>query len=356
MQSEMIPKASVKSLASDNASGVHPAFLKAILAVSDGHAISYGQDEITAEAVAVMRAEIGAPKADVFFVFNGTAANVIALGGLTDRHDAVICSDVSHLHVDECGAPEKVMGLKLIAVPQLNGKISIRELEKVVIRHGDQHYAQPRVVSLTQPTELGTCYSVQEIKAIVEWCHARQLKVHLDGARIANACVTLRIGWKEMISETGVDAISVGGTKNGMMAAEAVIFPNGGLTERVKFLRKFSMQLASKQRFMSVQFLTYFQNQLWKSMSQHVCALAHRLEKGVRDIPGVEVSRPVESNAVFARLPKWAVGALKKECFFYVWDEVTTEVRWMISYDWTEGDVDEFVSQVKIVCAAGGKS
>ncbi|MBX9765713.1 MAG: threonine aldolase [Bdellovibrionales bacterium] len=342
----------VKSLASDNASGVHPDFLAAISEVAEGHRVSYGQDEITSAAIALIRQEFGTPNADVFFVFNGTAANVIALGGLTDRHEAVICSDVAHLHVDECGAPEKVLGLKLIPVPHTGGKIRIRELEKCVVRQGDQHYSQPRVVSLTQPTELGTCYSLDEIRQIVSWCHARQLKVHLDGSRIANACVTLGVTFKEMMA-TGVDAVSLGGTKNGMLGAEAVVFPKGGLAERVKFLRKFTMQLASKQRFMSVQFQKYFENELWKMIGTHVCRLARRLEQGVASIPEVEVTQVVQSNAVFARIPKWAVGPLKKECFFYVWDETTTEVRWMVSYDWTESDVDLFVEHVRRVCAAG---
>lgn len=352
MQFENSFGSTVKSLASDNASGVHPVFLAAIAAVAEGHRVSYGQDEITAAATALIRKEFGTPNADVFFVFNGTAANVLALGGLTDRHEAVICSDVAHLHVDECGAPEKVLGLKLIPVPHRNGKIQLSDIEKVVIRQGDQHYAQPRVVSLTQPTELGTCYSLEELKQLISWCHARQIKVHLDGSRIANACVTLGVSFRQLIA-TGVDAVSLGGTKNGMLGAEAVVFPNGGMAERVKFLRKFTMQLASKQRFMSIQFLRYFENELWKKIGTHVCTLAARLEKGVASIPEVNITQPVQSNAVFARIPKWAVGPLKKECFFYVWDEMTTEVRWMMSYDWTESDVDQFVAQVRKVCGAG---
>ena len=346
----------VKSLASDNASGIHSEFLKVLSSINEGHVLSYGQDVVTERAIAMMREICGTPRADVFFVFNGTAANVVCLGGLTDRHEAVVCSEVSHLNVDECGAPEKVMGLKLIPVPHVNGKISIADLEKVVIRGGDQHYAQPRVVSLTQPTELGTCYSIAEIKEIVAWCESRGLKVHLDGARLANACYTLGVSFQQLIGETGVHAVSFGGTKNGMSGAEAVIFPKGGLDQRGKFLRKFSMQLASKQRFMSVQFVRYFEGELWKSIAAHVCGLAKHLEAGVKGIPGIEVTRPVQSNAVFAKIPKWSLAQLRKDVFFYVWDEEVYEVRWMISFDWTKQDVDRFVAHVKAVCTAGPAS
>jgi threonine aldolase len=336
----------MRGFGSDNHSGVHPEIFKSLAEANTQHAPSYGTDSWTDEAIKVFRQHFG-PKAEVFFVFNGTAANILSVRAATRPYQAVFCSDVSHLNVDECGAPEFFSGCKLWVLPSTNGKISLRDLKHQLIRRGDQHFAQQSLVSLTQPTEVGTVYSVEEIREIVEWAHQNRLLVHVDGSRLANACVSLNKTFKELTTDLGVDVVSFGGTKNGLMMGEAVIFLNPDLAKDFVYIRKQSAQLPSKTRFISCQFLAYFKNDLWKQIATHSVEKAKYLEEKCRGITGIEITSPVQSNAVFAKIPKAWVNPLKKERFFYVWDENTFECRWMMSWDTETSDIDSFVQKLK---------
>lgn len=335
-----------RGFGSDNHSGVHPQILSSLLSANQDHAPSYGTDEWTDKAIAEFRKHFG-PQAQVFFVFNGTAANVTALRALTRPYHSVLCSDVAHIHVDECGAPELMAGCKLIAVPSHHGKISVPDLDKAFIRRGDQHFSQSQVLSITQPTELGTTYSVEELKSLISWAKSKQLFVHIDGARLANAATYLKKSFKEITTELGVDVVSFGGTKNGLMMGEAVIFLNRELAQDFKYIRKQSTQLPSKSRFIACQFEAYFANDLWKDIAMHSHEMALYLYESVRDISGVEVREAPQSNAVFAKIPSTWVKKLRSNFFFYVWDENTFECRWMTSWDTQKQDVDEFAKLLK---------
>ncbi len=335
-----------RGFGSDNHSGVHPKLLAAILAANEGHAASYGTDEWTARADQAFKKHFG-PTAKSFFVFNGTAANVLSLRSSMRSFHSVFCSDISHLHVDECAAPEFFSGGKLWTIPTKNGKLQLSEVQDQLIRRGDQHFAQVKVLSLTQPTELGTVYSVEEIKAFCDWAHRHKIYVHIDGARLANACVHLRKTLQQITTDLGVDVVSFGGTKNGLMMGEAVVFLNPALAEDFQYIRKQSAQLPSKARFISAPFCAYLENNLWHEIAEHSLKMAHYLFENVQNIPGLEVTQPVQSNAVFAKIPKHWVAPLKKERFFYVWDEKTFECRWMTSWDTEKEDIDSFTAQLK---------
>lgn len=335
-----------RGFGSDNHSGVHPGILEGLLQVNQGHAPSYGTDTWTEMAEELFRQNFGS-QAQVFFVFNGTAANVLSLRASTRPYQAVFCSDVSHLNVDECGGPEFFTGCKLWVLPSVNGKISVEDLKKNLVRRGDQHFAQMTLVSITQPTELGTVYSIEEVKAIVKWAHENKLHVHVDGSRLANACVTLDKNFKDLTTDLGVDIVSFGGTKNGLMMGEAVVILNPQLAKDFMYIRKQSGQLPSKTRFISAQFIAYLRGELWRKIATHSVQQAQSLYKAVKDISGVEVTQPVQSNAVFAKIPKAWVAPLKKEKFFYVWDENTFECRWMTSWDTQESDIQSFANKLK---------
>ncbi|MFJ8013381.1 threonine aldolase family protein [Streptomyces sp. NPDC096339] len=336
----------VRGFASDNYAGVHPEVLAAIALANGGHQVSYGDDEYTEHLQKVFRSHFG-PYAEAFPVFNGTGANVTALQAMTDRWGAVICAETAHINVDEGGAPERMAGIKLLTVPTPDGKLTPELIDRQAWGWEDEHRAMPQVVSITQNTELGTLYTVDEIRAICEHAHAKGMKVHLDGARIANAAASLDVPMRAFTNAVGVDVLSYGGTKNGMMFGEAVVVLNPDAVRQMKHIRKMSMQLASKMRFVSVQLEALLAKDLWLRNARHANAMAQRLAAGVRETDGVEILYPVQANGVFARLPHEVSRRLQKRFRFYFWDESAGDVRWMCSYDTQEEDVDAFLQALK---------
>lgn len=334
-----------RGFGSDNHAAIHPEILKSIAEANIGHAPSYGTDRWTEDAVLEFKKHFG-NHVDVHFVFNGTAANVLSLRCAMTRFQSALCSDTAHLHHDECGAPEFFAG-KLIPVESTNGKLSIATLEKYIIRLGDQHYSQPRVISVTQPTELGTCYSVQEMKAIGQWARKKGLIFHVDGARLTNALVHLKTDFKTLITDAGVDILSFGGTKNGLMFGEAVVIFNSELKKDFKYIKKQSAQLPSKNRFVACQFLAYFKNDLYLKMAQNSLMRAQELYEGLKTLRHFELGFKPESNAVFPKIPQTQVKKLKEHSFFYVWDEATFVCRLMTSWDTTSDDIQSFVAYCK---------
>jgi threonine aldolase len=337
-----------RAFASDNNAGVHPEVLKAIADANVGHERSYGHDPYTERAQAVFREHFG-DQARAWLVFNGTAANVLGLQAVTRSYHAIICAEGAHIQVDECGAPERFAGCKLIPVPTRDGKLRPEDVTRRLHDLGDEHRVQPRVVSITQATELGTVYGVDEVRAIAETAHRYGLVLHMDGARLANAAVSLGMPFRRFTSDAGVDVLSFGGTKNGLMGAEAVVFLNGLNPEDVPFLRKQGMQLASKMRFLAAQFVALLGGDLWRRNAEHANRMAQLLAARVRDVPGITLTQPVEANGVFARVPSAHIAALQTRAFFYVWNPETSEVRWMTAWDTTEDDVEQFAKAVKEV-------
>ncbi|MEU6622603.1 low specificity L-threonine aldolase [Streptomyces litmocidini] len=337
---------SVRGFASDNYAGAHPEVLAALALANGGHQVAYGEDQYTEHLQRIMHSHFG-PTAEAFPVFNGTGANVTALQALTDRWGAVVCAETAHINVDEGGAPERMGGLKLLTVPTPDGKLTPELIDRQAWGWEDEHRAMPQVVSITQNTELGTVYTVEEIRAIVEHAHAKGMKVHLDGARIANAAASLDVPMRAFTNAVGVDVISYGGTKNGMLFGEAVVVLNPDAVSHMKHLRKLSMQLASKMRFVSVQLEALLSKDLWLRNARHANGMAQRLAAGVRELDGVEILYPVQANAVFARLPQEVTRRLQERFRFYFWDEAAGDVRWMCSFDTTEDDVDAFLQALK---------
>ncbi len=332
-----------RGFGSDNHAGVLPEVLTALARVNEGHAASYGHDPYTEEVEQRIARGFG-PDAQAFFVFNGTGANVVAMRALCRPWDGVICAESSHMHVDEGGAPERVGGFKLLTVTTPDGKLTPELVATRLVRFGDEHAVQPGVVSVTQSTELGTRYSVEELRALADQAHAHGMLLHVDGARLANAAAALGCSLGEAAGDA--DAISFGGTKAGLMVGEAVVFVRAGLGEPARYLRKQSMQLASKMRFLAAQFEALLTDERWRAAAEHANAMAQRLAAGVRDVPGVRITQAVEANAVFAVLPPGAAEALQADWRFYTWDERTGEVRWMCSWDTTAEDVDAFAAAV----------
>jgi threonine aldolase len=344
------PAARPRGFASDNYAGVLPQVLDAIAAANTGHAVSYGGDEWTARVEELFRSHFG-EQANAALVFNGTGANVVALQALTRPYEAAICASTAHLNVDECGAPERVAGLKLLTVDTPDGKLTPSLVDPRLVRFGDEHAVQPRVVSITQSTELGTLYTPQEIAALAEQAHERGMLLHVDGARLANAAAALDVPLRAITTDVGVDAVSFGGTKNGMLLGEAIVFLRAGLGGEVAFLRKQSMQLASKMRFLAAQFEALLAD--WRTPAAHANAMAARLADAVSRIEGVRITQRVQANGVFAVLPAAATSWLQERWRFYVWDENSGEVRWMCSWDTTEDDVDEFAADVARALGVG---
>lgn len=332
-----------RGFASDNAAGVHPAVLDAINAASAGHAHAYGDDRWTARAEELFRQHFG-EQAQAFIVFNGTGANVTALQALVRPYEAVICPATAHINVDECGAPGRFTGGRLFPVATADGKLTPELIEGAITRVGDQHASQPRAVSITQSTEYGTVYSAAELGAIAAVARRHGLKMHVDGARLANAAASLGSGLREACA--GADVVSFGGTKNGAMIAEAVIFLDPALADDFRYIRKQSTQLASKMRFVSAQFVALLEGDLWRENAAHANAMASLLAGLVRDVPGVQVTKPVQANEIFAVLPLDAVGELQAAFDFYSWDERSGEVRWVTSWDTTEEDVRRFAEAI----------
>lgn len=331
-----------RGFASDNNSGVHPEIFEAMNSVNIGHTIGYGNDIYTELAIKTFREHLG-EQAEVFFVFNGTAANVLCLSGVTRPWNSIITAGTAHIEQDECGAPEKFTGCKVLTVDTPDGKISVEMLGKHMHGFDFEHHSQPKVISITQPTEMGTVYTVPEIKKIADFAHSKGLLLHMDGARLANAAVSLNLSFKEFTTDAGVDILSFGGTKNGMMYGEAVCFLTPGLSNDFKYLRKQGMQLASKMRFIAAQYNGYFKNELWKKTASHSNAMASLLYNKINGIKGITVTQKVQVNAVFVILPSIVAEALMKQYFFYPWDENKSEYRWMTSWDTTEEDIDNFV-------------
>lgn len=337
---------SPRGFGSDNHSGVHPLIIEAIATVNEGHAPSYGTDDISVEAHGLFKQKFGAG-AQVQFVFNGTAANVMCLRLACDTFNSVLCSDISHMNVDECGAPEILGHCKLIPLKSVNGKITVSEAKKALIRKGDQHFSQVKMLSITQPTELGTVYSYEEMKELFTWAKSEGLLIHIDGARFANAAVLLNKTFKELSTDLGVDLLSFGGTKNGLLMGEAVVILNADLKKKAPYVRKQLGQLPSKSRFIAAQFLAYFKNDLWKEMATHSMKMAQHLRILVEGLPNVRVTQPTDSNAVFAEIPSAWVKNLKDQYFFYVWDEHTFECRWMTTWDTQMEDVKGFAQALQ---------
>ncbi|MCK1797736.1 low specificity L-threonine aldolase [Streptomyces sp. XM4193] len=336
----------LRGFASDNYAGAHPEVLAALALANEGHQVAYGDDEYTEQLQQLMRRHFGG-NAQTYPVFNGTGANVVALQSVTDRWGAVIAADSAHIHVDECGAPERVGGLKLLTVPTEDGKLTPELIDREAYGWDDEHRAMPQVVSITQNTELGTVYTPQEVRAICEHAHERGMLVHLDGARISNAAAALDVPMRSFTNVAGVDILSFGGTKNGAVFGEAVVVLNPDAARAMRHLRKLSMQLASKMRFVSVQLEALLAGDLWLRNARHANAMAARLAEGVRQVPGVEILHPVQANAVFARLPKEVSERLQKRYRFYFWDEAAGDVRWMCAFDTTEEDVDGFLAALR---------
>jgi threonine aldolase len=335
-----------RMFASDNYAGVHPAVMAAIVGANGGHQVSYGADEYSASLAHVMRRHFG-EQCETFCVFNGTGANVVSLQALTKRWDAVICAESAHINVDECGAPERVAGVKLLTVATPDGKLTAATVQALLVGLGDEHRAQPSVVSISQATEFGTCYSVEELAAVCQTAHAGGLSVHMDGARLCNAAAYLGVPLKSLTTDVGVDVLSFGGTKNGAMLADAVVILSPNVVEGVKYLRKACMQLASKMRFVAVQLEALLTGDLWLENALHANEMAARLASRLSDVTGVSVTRPVEANAVFAVLPAAVADRVRSRYSFYTWDEVSGEVRWMTAFDTTPEDVDAFADLIE---------
>jgi threonine aldolase len=334
-----------RSFASDNNAGVHPEILEAIARANQGHVIAYGDDPYTRSAVKKFEEHFG-PGIAVFFTFNGTGANVLGLQALTQSFQSVLCSDYAHIYCDECGAPEKHTGCKLIPLPHQDGKVTLDSVRHAYHGIGDQHHSQPRVISITQCTEMGTVYQPEEIRALARFAHERDMYLHVDGARIANAAVSLGQTLRQATRDLGVDVLSFGGTKNGILGGEAVVFFHPELSRDFLYLRKQNMQLASKMRFIAAQFEALLTNDLWRRSAEHANRMARLLEKEVSRIPGVKVVWTVEANGVFVQIPREAIEKIKQHYFFYMWIEEESIVRWMCSFDTTEGDIHKFAKVV----------
>ncbi len=331
-----------RAFASDNWAGVHPEVLAALTAANAGHVPSYGEDSYTHEAVSRIRRELG-EDAEVFLVFSGTAANVLCLQTMVQSHQAVICAETAHVHVHECGAAEKHIGCKLLPVPSPNGKITVAGIREHLHDIGNEHHVQPRAITITQATEYGTVYTPQEIRAIADFAHSHSLLLHMDGARLFNAAVHLDASLRAITSGAGVDALSLGGTKNGCLAAEAVVFFKASLADDFEFKRMQNMQLSSKMRFIAAQFNALLGNNLWKRSAAHANSMAQILARGLSEIDGVTLTQEVQANEVFAIIPPKVIPKLQDQWFFHVWNEKTSEVRLITSFDTTEEDITDFI-------------
>ena len=335
-----------RSFASDNNAVVHPEVLEAIQRANQGHVVGYGDDPHTESAVARFRQEFG-QDTEVFFVFNGTAANVLSLQALTRSFHAVLCPEFSHIYTDECGAPERFTGCKLLPLSAPGGKLTVETVAAAYHGIGDQHHVQPRVISITQSTEMGTVYKPAEVEKLAQFAHERGMFLHMDGARISNAVAAQRLTLRQATRDLGVDVLSFGGTKNGLMGVEAVVFFRPELAKDFCFVRKQGMQLASKMRYMSVQMEALLTNDLWRRNAEQANRMARLLEQEIRRIPEIKVVWKVEANGVFAQIPLDAIKKIQERYFFYAWNVEGTHARWMCSFDTTEEDVLQFAEFVR---------
>jgi len=337
----------IRTFASDNYAGVHPEVMDALIRANVNHAGSYGADPITERAVKLFRAKFG-EDVEVFFVYNGTAANTLALSALTRSYHSVICTALAHINVDESTAPEKFTGCKLVAIDAPDCKLLPEQIEARIQRIGDQHHPQAKVISISQSTEYGTVYTANEVRAISAVAKKHNLYLHMDGSRISNAAVSLNSDFRSFTRDAGVDVLSFGGTKNGMMFGEAVIFFNKGLAADFSYIRKQGMQLHSKMRFIAAQFEALLTNELWKRNATHANTMAQKLAAEIKKAGGT-ITQKVDANGVFAMLPQPAIAPLQEQRFFYVWNDVTSEVRLMCSYETTVEDIQAFSARLKQV-------
>jgi threonine aldolase len=334
-----------RSFASDNNAVVHPEVMEAIARVNQGHAVGYGDDPHTESAVRKFREHFG-DDVEVFFVFNGTAANCLSLQALTRPYHAVLCSEMSHIYTDECGAPEKLTGCKLLPLAAPIGKLTVENVAHAYHGIGDQHHVQAKVISITQTTEMGTIYRPSEVEALARFAHDRDMFLHMDGARISNAAVAQGLTLRQATRDLGIDVLSFGGTKNGLMGVEAVVFFRPELARDFLYTRKQGMQLASKMRYLSVQMEALLTNDLWLRNAAKANRMARLLEQEIKKIPNAKIVYPVDANGVFAKIPREAIAKIQERYFFYVWNEEESIVRWMCSFDTTEEDVREFAAFV----------
>ena len=335
-----------RGFGSDNNSGIHPDILNAIISANSGHAVGYGDDTFTSEAIIRFKSIFG-EDTEIFFLLTGTGANVLAIDTVNAPFNAVICAESAHIYVDECGAPERFSGCKLLPVSTPDGKLTVKLIKQQMQGIGFEHHVQPKLISISQSTEMGTVYSFDELCKISDFAHKHNMLVHMDGARISNAAAYLNSGFRKITRDAGIDVLSFGGTKNGMMNGEAIVFFRKELANGFKYRRKQGMQLASKMRFISAQFLAYLENNLWLKNATHANRMAKILHDEVVKIHGIKITQKVEANGVFAIVPSEIIPVLQKEFFFYVWDEKEHEVRWMTSFDTVEEDIHFFISLLR---------
>ncbi len=335
-----------RSFASDNNAVVLPKIMEALQEANNCHVLSYGEDHYTESARERFR-EVFGEDSEVFFVFNGTGANVTGLASMTMPYQTIICTDYAHIHVDECGAAERFIGCRLLPLHSEDGKLRPEQIMPALSAVGVEHHSQPGVVSVTQCTEVGTVYTAEELKKLAQFSHANNLLVHMDGARIANAAAYLGTSLKAITADVGIDVLSFGGTKNGLMFGEAVVFFNRKLAQNYKYIRKQGTQLASKMRYIAVQFDVLLSSRLWLENASKANAMAALLAREAEKIPGITITQPVEANGVFVSMPQAAAERLQQRCFFYPWDKEKSEYRWMTSFDMEEEDIMEFIEAVK---------
>ncbi|MGH2893041.1 MAG: threonine aldolase family protein [Solirubrobacteraceae bacterium] len=345
----------MKSFASDNYASAHPDVLAAMAQANDGHAVSYGADPWTARALEVLRGHFGA-QVQSLLVFNGSGANVVSIRAVCRPWEAVICADTAHVNVDEGGAPERIAGVKLLSVATADGKLTPDDVRARVTRVGDEHAVQPRLVTITQSSEYGTRYTARETRALADTAHELGLALHMDGSRLSNAAAGLGCGLGELTTDTGVDVLSLGGTKNGLVLGEAVVFLDPALAEGAKYLRKQTLQLASKARFLAAQFVAMFEGDLWWRNAAHANKMAARLAGHLQAIPGVTITQCVQANGVFAGVPREAADAVRAQWPFYTWDETKREERLMCSWDTTAEEVDAFADALAEACGTVARS
>ncbi|MDL2251836.1 low specificity L-threonine aldolase [Odoribacter sp. OttesenSCG-928-J03] len=337
---------SIRGFGSDNFSGVAPEVFRALEEANYGHQHSYGEDVYTEKAIHDFKRIFGSD-IEVFFAYNGTGANIIGISAFCQSFNAVICAETAHINVDECGAIQKQAGCKLLTLPTFDGKLTVGLIQNHMHGFGDQHHSQPVMISLTQCTELGVVYTPEELKEICNFAHSNGLYVHMDGARIANAIAYLNCDPLDITVNAGIDVLSFGGTKNGMMFGEAVIFFNTSVCKNMPYIRKQAMQLHSKSRFIAAQFSAVLKDNLWLKLAGHANNMAQKLASEAKLIPGVKITQEVQGNEVFAIIPRDKISALQDKCFFYIWNESASEVRWVCSFDTTESDIVEFVNLLR---------
>ena len=336
----------ITNFASDNTTAVHPDILEAMTSVNYGNTLAYGHDEYTKAADKKFREHFG-NNLEAYFVFNGTAANVIGLRGLTESFHSIVCAEMAHINLSECNAVERFTGCKLLSLPSQDGKITVEQVKSQMHVLGEQHHAQPKVISITQPTEYGVVYTPKEIKTLSDFAHKNNMLIHMDGARLANAAAALGISLRKAGRDCGVDVLSFGGTKNGIMFGEAVIFFDRKVAQNFKYVRKQGMQLASKMRFIAAQFIALLSDDLWKTNAKHANEMAKYLERKLRLVPKIKVVQKVQTNAVFVTIPPKYIPLIQKKYFFYIWDARRSEIRLMTAFDTKKEEIDSFVKFLK---------